>query len=249
MPLAQSLIEPIREYFTLRRAESTVRAYAPAQHAHVAEHVEAARQRLSAGRRIAAAVPACVLLRESVTHMLRAAAAARASISSDAPLDLAAALPRLPPEGTRPVATPSDDERVRAALASGDPLYFDRLDPEDAERARWALDRAAAMVRGTVEARSVANLRGARWGRIAAVVLVVGYAAFAFARAHLVAPDIALGKPVHLSVRRPPPFDGRELTDGETGTTFTKSTAQDDEPSATIDLLGLYWIDKVKVYN
>ncbi|MGH7293369.1 MAG: hypothetical protein ACRELB_00480, partial [Polyangiaceae bacterium] len=41
----------------------------------------------------------------------------------------------------------------------------------------------------------------------------------------------------------------RELTDGEKGTTFTKLTLQDDNPNAVIDLLGRYWIDKVKIYN
>jgi hypothetical protein len=253
MPLAQSFIDPIREYFTLRRAESTVRAYAPGQQARVAEHVEAGRQRLAAGRKTTAAVPAAVLLRDAVIHFLLAAAVAKDPAGTGTPeLDASSALPPLAPDPASPDAVPTDDARARGALASlatADVLYFDRLAPEDAERTRWALDRAAALARSKVEARTLTHLRGARWGRIAAIVLLAGYAAFAFVRARVVAPDIALGKPVHLSPHRAPPWDGHELTDGETGTTFTKLTQQDDNPNAVIDLLGRYWIDKVKIYN
>jgi hypothetical protein len=249
MSLAQSFIEPIREYFTLRRAEGTVRAYAPAQHALVAAHVEAARERLAAARRTAPPIPAAVLLRDAVAHSLRAAAVAADASAGVAHLDLAAAMPALPVDPARPRAEPTDDARVRAALASSDPLYFDRLSPEDGERARVALDRAAGFLRRRVEARSVTHLRGARWGRRGAVLLVLGWALFVLLRAKLVAPDVALGKPVHPSSRKPGSPDPKELVDGDLGTSYGVFTNVEDSPSVVIDLQWKYWVDTVKVHN
>jgi hypothetical protein len=249
MPFAQSLVDPIREFFTLRRAEGAVRAYAPAQHALVTVHAEASRQRLAAGRRVTQAVPAAVLLREALRHALFATACARDPATDTGALDLAAAMPPLPPDPARPTADPSDDARARAALASRDPLYFDRLSPEDAERTRFALERATDGVRRGVEVRSLTNLRAARWGRIAGVFLLLGYASFAVVRARVMPKDIALGKPVHPSSRKHNPPDGHELVDGEIGTSFGIHTNTEDNANVVIDLLGRYWIGSVKVHN
>jgi len=256
MAPAFPLFDPLREFFTLRRAESTVRGYAPAQHALVAEHTDAALLRLVAGRRVSQAVSAAALLRDSVAHYLDAAAIARDASADLAHLDRAAALPPLPPDPARPRAEPSDDARVRAALASTDTLYLDRLSPEDAERARWALDRAATMLRRTVEARSLPHLRGARWGRIAAALLVLAYAAWTLVRVFVLPKNIALDKPVRASSRERGPSpngapspDPKELVDGDLGTSYGVRTAVEDNPSVVIDLLDTYWIQTVKVHN
>jgi hypothetical protein len=252
MALAQTLLDgvrPIREFFTLRAAESVVRAYTPAQHARVREHVDAADRRLSGGRRATQAVPAAVLLREAVRQYLLAAEIARRPDAREDDLDAVAAMPALPQDPARPRADPTDDARVREALASRDALYFDRLPAEDAERARWALDRAAAMLRRRVEARSLTNVRGTRWGRIAAVVLIVGYAAVVIVRAAVLPKNIALNRPVHPSSRRVNPPDGHELVDGEIGTSYGVHTNNENEPNVVIDLQDRYWIDTVKVYN
>jgi hypothetical protein len=252
MALAQTFLDgvrPIREFFTLRGAEQAVRAYTPLQHALVREHVDAAERRLSGGRRATQAIPAAVLLRESVRHYLFAAEVARDRDARLDDVDLAGAMPPLPPDPARPRAQPADDARVRDALASRDALYFDRLSDEDAERARLALERAATMLRRRVEARSLVNLRGSRWGRVAAVALIVGYAAFAIVRALVLPRDIALGKPVHASSHRVNTPDGHELVDGEIGTSVGVHTDTQSEPNVIIDLQDKYWIDKVKVYN
>jgi hypothetical protein len=253
MAITSNLLYPIREFFTLRGAESTIRSYGPAQHSLVREHAEAARRRLAAGRRVTQAVSAAALLREAVTHYLFAAAIAHdagaASNLAGLELALVAALPVLPPDPARPRADPTDDARARDALASRDPLYFDRLSAEDAERARWALDRAAVMVRARVEARSVTNVRATRWGRWAALVLLVGYAILAVVRATVLPKNLALNKPVHPSSRKHNPPDGRELVDGEIGTSFGLHTNVEDNPNVVIDLQDKYWIDSVKVHN
>ena len=242
-------LSPIHEFFTLSRAERTIRAYVPAQRARVQEHAEAADRRLWSGRRVTQAVAAAVLLRGAVTHYLYAAACAHDAGADLDSLDLAGAFPSLPPDPARPRADPTDDARVRAALSSNDLLYFDRLSAEDAERARWALDRAATLVRRGVEARSLTHVRGARWGRLAAVFLLVGYATFAIVRATAFPKNIALGKPVHPSSRKHNPPDGHELVDGEIGTSFGIHTNTEDSPNVVIDLQAKYWIDTVRVYN
>ncbi|HEY8039938.1 MAG TPA: discoidin domain-containing protein [Polyangiaceae bacterium] len=246
MPFLATVTDPIREFFTLGRAERTIRAYVPAQHARIREQVDAANRRLSAGRRLAQAVPAAILLREAVVHYLVALAASR---DADAGEQSRADLPELPPEAARPRAKPSDDARVREAIAAGDPLYFDRLPAEDVERSRWALDRAASMLRRRVEARSIASVRGTRWGRVAAIVLVILYAVITVVRAKVLPQNIALNKPVRPSSRKHNPPDGHELVDGDLGTSFGIHTNTEDDPNVVIELQDRYWIDSIKVYN
>lgn len=246
MSFLQSVTDPIREFFTLRAAERTIRAYLPAQRMRVEGHVAAARRRLAAGRRAGDPVAACLLLRDAVTRYLAAIEAARDAESADTAV---AELPALPPDPARPRATPTDDARVREALAAEDPLYFDRLAAEDLERARWALERAATMLRGRVEARSLDHVRGARLGRIGAVVLVVAWLAAAGIKAKLLPQNVARGKQVHASSLKHNPPDGHELVDGEVGTSFGVHTNTEDNPTVTIDLEALYWLQTIKVYN
>jgi hypothetical protein len=248
MSFVSPLIAPIAEFFTLRRAERTVHAYVPAQSARVRRHVEAAERRLRAGRRVTDATAAAVLLREAVLHYLIAMETAR---DASAPEDAAAAasLPALPRDPARPRADPSDDARARAAIASRDPLYFDGLSHEDVERARWALDRAASMLRRSVESRTLVAVRGTRWGRLAAVTVLVVWGAVAFAKAKLLPKNIAYGKPVHPSSLAENPPSGRELVDGETGASYGVKTREEDNANVVIDLEGIYWVDTIKVHN
>jgi hypothetical protein len=246
MSFVRPLTDPVIEFFTLRRAERTVRAYLPAQSARVRRHVEAAERRLRAGRRLMDATASAVLLREAVVQYLLAIEASR---DPAAPEGTVAPFPELPPDPARSRANPSDDARVRTALASQDPLYFDGLSPEDVARARWALDRGASMLRRSVESRSLVAVRGTRWGRLAAVVVLVLWGVVALARAKLLPKNIALGKPVHPSSLAETPPSGRELVDGETGASFGVKTREEDNPNVVIDLEGVYWIDTIKVHN
>jgi hypothetical protein len=241
----------IREFFVLRRAEATVAAYEPAQQSRVQAHTAAAKARLAAGRRTLHDVPAALLLLDAVRHYLSASVAASAAAGGSAEIparaDLAAVLPALAADAARPSAVPSDDARVREALAASDTLYFDRLSAEDAARSRTALDRAAAMLAGRVEARSLLNLRATRWGRLAALVVMGVYVLGATAAAIWLPKNIARDKPVHPSTSRR--GDGHELVDGELATAPGVMTAVEESPSATIDLGEPYALDRVKVYN
>lgn len=241
---------PMREFFTQRRAEQVVRAYTPAQRIRIDELTRAAQARLGAGRRTSHPVAACILLRDAVVRLQQALETAR---NPDADEDTLAIrelpMPVLPAEPARPRADPSDDARVRAALASREPLYFDRLSAEDVERTRWALDRAATLLRRQVEPRSLEHVRATRWGRWAAVGVILTWALLALARAKLLPRDIALGKPVHPSSQKAQPPDGQSIVDGDTGTSFGVHTNTEDNPNVIIDLEAPYWLQTVKVYN
>jgi hypothetical protein len=242
----------LREFLTLARAERVTRAYAPPQHARVSAYFRAAESRLRAGRCITETVPAALLLREAVACYLLAAEIAHDEELSDevlGPQDLAVAMPALAPDPARPVAHPTDDARVRAALTARDPLYFDRLSPEEAARARSALERAASMLRHRVEARSLANIRGTRWGRIATLVLIAGYVAVAAIGVVLRTPNVALHKPVIPSSVWYTPTAGQDIVDGQAGTSFGIHTQMEESPNVVIDLQDTFRIEQVKVRN
>ena len=152
----------VHEFFLLRQAERTIRSYETGQEQRVRAHAVAAEQRLAAARRVWQAVPAAALLLEAVRHYLHALREAQPARGRPPDSDLASRLPALPPDTARPQATPSDDERVRAALIATDSLYLDRMTPEEAALTRAALERAASALGDHVEARSLTHVRGSR---------------------------------------------------------------------------------------
>ncbi len=246
----RTMLHQAREFFALRESERLVSAYAPEQYARVRSHFEAAERRRKAALSLAPAVPAALLLCEAAREYLVAIEAARnAGPGPDGEFDAAAVLPPLPPDPIRGAATPTSDQLVRAALASHDPLYVDRLPADDAELLRRALERAVSILRRGVEVRSLEHLRVSRWGRQAAAAIVVGYLALAGVRAAFVPTDIALGKPVHSSSRKHNPPDGHELVDGVVGGGFALHTNTEDSPNAVIDLVDTYFLDRIAVYN
>jgi hypothetical protein len=250
--LAVQAFGALGEFVLLRTAERTVRAYAPEQESTVRAHAAAARRRLAAGRRTWDAIAASALLLDAVRHLLIASKVAADAAVDEASLtakDLADAMPPLPPEpsASRLTVAASDDERVRAAVASSDALYLDRLDPAEGARTRIALERAASMLRRRVEARSAVNIRGTRWGRVAGLALLVVYLGVTAARAVFLPKNVALGKPVHPSSSRH--GDGKELVDGELATVPGVFTNVEEAPSAVIDLMDVYALDEVRVHN
>jgi hypothetical protein len=240
------------EFFSLSRAERTARAYTPMQHGRVRAFLDAAERRSSAARRILSPIASAALLREAITCCLHAAEVARDGAIDDDALrarDLAKAMPELPPDPARPLAVPADDARVRAALAAHDPLYFDRLSPEDAARTHAALQRASSMLRACAEPRSVANIRGTRWGRALAVVFVVAYAAVSAVRFAVSPTNVALHKPVIPSSMLLTPSHGQTIVDGEIGWSYGIQTKVEDSPNVVVDLIDTYRIDRVQVHN
>lgn len=239
------------EFFSLTSAERAVRMYTPAQHERVRSYRDAADRRFLSARRITQSVPAALLLRDASACYLRAAATARGEGDGDAmtAADLVAAMPELAPDPARPRETPTDDARTRAALAATDPLYFDRLSPEDAARARMALDRTASMLRAHIEARSITSIRATRWGRALAVLVVSTYAAVLGIRAAVLPKNVALHKPVTPSSVAVTPSHGQSIVDGDLGFSYGIHTGPEESPNVVIDLIDTYRVENVKVHN
>jgi hypothetical protein len=245
-----TLFAPMREFFLLERAHRLVTSYVPAQRARVVELRAAGDERVRAARRVQAAVPACVLLRAAVAAFARARAASLDPSLGDAEvarIDGAELVPALPPDLLD--GRTGDADRARAALSAKDPLYFDRLPPEECFRTRVALDRVARSLRGSVDVRSGGHVRALRWGRLAAILVVVAWAIWFFAIRPRQLVNFAAGKPVHASSLAQNPPDGHELVDGEVTYGFGVQTNKEESPNVVIDLMGEFAVDHVNVYN
>jgi len=248
-----AMIARAREFFTLEGAERAARAHSPSRLARVHAYFEAAERRLSAGRRIAAAVAASRLIREAIVCYLHASrAGGEGDDNPDSALpwdDLARVMPRLPPDPTRPDAEPTDDARVRAALAARDILFFDRLSSEDAERTRWALERAAALLRAGGEVPRLSRVRQARWERALVAAVALAFGVTTTVRARRASWNVALHKPVTASSVKAVPAHEQSIVDGNLGWSYGVLTDTEANPTVTIDLVDVYRIERVLVHN
>lgn len=247
MRAAVSLISRVGEFVSLRRAEATIRSYSAAQQELVALHHAAGDRRLRAARRVGDPLVAALLYREAALSYFRASAAVRSSPDDGAAPHERAQI-EIPPFAADPLGPSLADDmaRVRAALASSDPTFFDRLDRDELERTRSALGRAVSRLRGSVEARSLVNVLGTRVGRICACMLLFFVIGWRGSRA-IFWPDIAAGKPVSASsLKAGVPED---LVEGNIGTSYALATGTQDSPWIAVDLLHVYRITKVEIYN
>jgi hypothetical protein len=226
---AAALFAPIREWFLLEQAASTIRGYTSVQHALVGAHVRAANARLRAAKTLVDPLSASVLLRDGILHLLSEQASASSAASFDVVGD--------------------DADRASAAITSEDSLYFDRLLPDALEPTRRALERTASSLRRRVDPRSAANVRGTRWGRLTALAVIAAYVIWRILASTVIPHNVALGKPVYPSSYKLNPPDGHELVDGTIVSSFGVHTNTEDSPRVTIDLLATYRIFTVKVYN
>ena len=250
MSFSASFLMPLREFFLLERAESTVSTYAPAQFTQVREHVEAAARRLEAARRVAQAAPASELLKIAVIHLLLARASAREERCAEPSREeLLRSLPEFVTAGAGEARRAEDLERARAALSSSDPLYLDRLPIQEVESTRAGLERLAGFLRHRLEARSLVYLRAARWGRLAACCLLAMYVSYRAVTAAVAPWNIARNKPVTVSTYRINPPDGHELVDGSFPLSYGVQTDREPSPHVDIDLQAVYRIQSIKVYN
>jgi F5/8 type C domain-containing protein len=247
---ALPFLASVGEFFLLRRAERTVRAYTPVQRERVALHHAAGERRRRAARQLVDPLGATVLLREAILAYLHSAAIARgAEVAGEALMadQLAAQIPAVPTDPVEPQPV-ADTERARAAIRSSDPLYFDLLDRDELERTRSALDRTASALRDAAEARSIEHVLGARFGRIAGVMVIVVFGALRILGA-VFWPDLAHGKPVTASSLYPGSPDGHDLVEGDIGTSYAIATNNQDAPWIAVDLLAVYKLNTVKIYN
>jgi hypothetical protein len=144
----------------------------------------------------------------------------------------------------------SDSEAFLAGLSSPDILSSDRLEGAGAAAAANEARRVMRSLASLVEPRTVAEIKVLRGLRIGVASLGAG-ALLVFIVAALLAPvNVALHKPVLISASHPesvsPPSG---LTDGVKSGAYGAETTVSDAPWIEVDLLALYKVDTIKVYN
>ncbi len=244
----------VREAKVFLFAERVTPEYTTQQRAIVARYYEAAARRLTPAGDLAPPgehLLPLLLLRGAVDLLVRAVVAATEKDSTEgaiARLETIEALGRLRSAHNR--LANDDTRRIDEALRSTDPLYFDSLSDADRAGLHELLIGEAAWLRGQIDLRSEANRRATRLGRLGAVVLVVGYVAYA-ALAKACAPqDLALGKPVTASSHQPGTPDPSGLVDGKVDGLYGLCTEVGGrDPWALIDLLRESNIHEIVVYN
>ncbi len=245
-----SPLSSIGEFFFLRRAERTIRSYAPEQHVRIALHRAAGDRRRRAAIEASDPLAASVLFRDAVRAYLRAQVFAVLAHAPDEALTndwLAGRIADVPAD-VSDAQPEADRERVRGAVRAEDPLFFDGLDRDELERTRSALERAAAALGHGLEARSLANVQGSRVGRIAGILLLAGFIAQRAVSATYW-PNLAYGKPVTGSSSFPGQSDFQGLVDGEVGTSYGAATQLDASAWLAVDLQHVFRLTTIKVYN
>jgi hypothetical protein len=235
-------------------AEGAAVEYSPPQRALACKYVEAAGRRLRLAGDLSSADPPllpAIVLREAVALLVRAATAARDPGADErklADLNTAAALSKLRRDAGR---TATDDScRVDDAIAASDPLFFDSLDEEALRLTHDALAREAQWLRAQVDLRTSAHLAAMRMGRVAAVILVLGYLGYGAISALFAPRNLALHQTVRLSSQEPGTPDPSELVDGKRGGTYGAHTQVAQRPGwAIIDLHREANVKKIVVCN
>jgi hypothetical protein len=252
--------EGLREYFLLERAEREVSARSADQQAKIRNFVAAGDARLAAAAALSGGehVPAAlVLYRDGIVFVVRALLEARGRESSEQTAeDAFRSLAPLVESGDLP-PKPDGFDDARALLTDTRPLAYDELPAAEALSKRAQVEATALWLRGLVDARGPRQVKLSRALRIGAIGLLallgVGFGVW-----KLVAPkNIALGKPVQLSSRRPecPAGTGAEglspagLVDGTVSSTYDICTKGEVRPWAILDLQKVRPIGKVVVHN
>ena len=245
-----SFLAPLHEFFFLEGAARVAASSAPDQRARVGALRRAAAWRLQESLFATSSVASCVLCRDAVAMLARARAAQR-----DASLDFDA-LGRLDGAGDVPDPplheydeTGGDVDRVREALVSKDPLYLDRLDRGELAQLRVALRRTAGALGQSIETRSPQQIRAIRLRRMVALVVGAVAALGLGVRWRLAPVNIAAGKPVHATSHFPGAPDDSELVDVRHGLVYGVHTNLEESPHVDIDLLDVYALDRIAVYN
>lgn len=212
-----------------------------------------AAEALVAGDQVA---PSLVILRDAAHLAAQAVLVMRSESVKEDPLSRVAELAANGELGT----APEGFARACALVRSSNRLAFDELPASEAMGQRLEVERGVTWLRGMVEPRSTAQLRRSRILRLVltavtvlgAVLLLIG-----FGIRTIVAPkNLAFGKPVQLSSRRPAcgtpspeGLPGSGLVDGNKSGAYDICTNSEVNPWAVIDLGQTRAVTQVKVFN
>jgi hypothetical protein len=248
-----------REFFLLEKAQREAASRSSDQQSRMRDLVTAADARLAAAESLTGGdqVPAALILyREGITFAMRAILESRGHQSDEPTIEgVFRSFAALIESGEVP-APPDGFEGVRTLLCDTRPLVFDELPSGEAQAKRSSIETTALWLRGLVDARSVRQIKWSRALRIGSISLAL-LAGLGFGATKLMAPkNIALGKPVEISSRRPqcPPGSGEAgaspagLVDGNTGGNYDICTNYEVRPWVSIDLQTVRRIAKIVAY-
>jgi hypothetical protein len=249
-----------REFFLLEKAQREVSSRSAEQETKIRDFIAAADARLAAAESLTGGdqVPAALILyRDGILFTIRAILVSRGRDGTDTTAaGLFSSFAALMEAGDVPRA-PDDFEGVRALLSDTRPLVFDELPTPEALAKRSEIATTALWLRSLVDARTVRQIKWSRVLRIGTIGLTV-LALLGFGITKLVAPkNIALGKPVQISSRRPqcPPGTGEAglppsgLVDGTVSSTYDICTNFEVRPWAVLDLEKVRRLSKIVVYD
>jgi hypothetical protein len=151
----------------------------------------------------------------------------------------------------RPCPTPENElgDFLRLLVAA-DPLVLDRLPQEEATERVRRVRLLVGWLRDLNEPRTLREIKTTRWIRVVALTLsVLGLLVWGTSvifKAH----DIALHKPVTASSVHPNATSiPGGLVDGVTSGSYGIHTNKEESPWVMVDLLEVFRLDKVKIYN
>jgi hypothetical protein len=239
--------------FLLRDAERVAAACPAEARDETRALAQAGEARAAAAARIldGNAASALALYREAALLYMAAVVTVRNGQAPPEPLVAADVVARfqalIPQDGGAEAAL---DAAFFEGVAAPDVRAADRLAGPEALGVAQAARAAVGRLAGLVEPRGLPEIRFARHGRLALLALAA-CALVARLVAILIAPtNLALHKPVTTSGVHPaatsPPSG---LTDGVTTGTYGVHTAMGHPPWVMVDLLDVYLVDEIKVYN
>ena len=200
---------------------------------------------------------ALVLQRDGIVLIVRALLEAHAKEGSDQTAEQAFRSLALLVESGELGRAPDGFDEVRALLTDTRPLAFDELPASEALEKRANVEVTSRWLRGLIDARSPRQIKLSRALRLGTIGLVL-LLGIAFGVKRVVQPkNLALGKPVQSSSRRPqcPLGSGQAgllpygLVDGNVGSSYDICTGPEVRPWATVDLQKKRRIGKIVVYH
>ncbi len=230
--LLRDVVAHVREWFLQEDAACTARDYTSDQVNKIAECSAAATKRATLAEELSGAETrgmATSLLRDAIRLRLEAISIARGSDTSL--ID----------------ALGNDDDATRVASVMGqEGLALEELarDPT----LRRSLERIERRLRHGVVAHTMTYLRGLRVGRMLAVFVVVMWVSLRVASAAFDPPNLAFHKRVSVSSIGSL-VSPETLVDGQRSTFKPFMTRVDPAPWATIDLGGVFAVERIRIFN
>jgi hypothetical protein len=241
----------VRDGFLLERAERIAASYPESGRHRMQELFSIGMRRVGAAADLADNHPvaAPVLYREAAVAFIAAILASRGETSGLATGDAGQAFERLDQLDPPLEGAPPDFAEARRLLTSTDPFVFDRLGTDLQDRVQQVAS-ATAWLQEAIEPRAVTQIRRSRILRLA-VIAACSLGLLVYGVVSLFSPkNIALHKPVAVSsIHHSSTAPEGGLTDGSTSSSYGVHTDLEANPWVRVDLLDVYQLKKIKIYN